>query len=149
MIRVSICSKESASSMASLVNMLKNTLETANTGAIITFSGIAREQAHNGALLSRIDIESESVSAKEEIEAICEKAMKEYSLHGVVLQHKIGSFLPGETLLSIVVGAAHRKEAFDSIQDIITNLKKSAAIWKKEFTKKGNHWVKSEGDTYE
>jgi molybdopterin synthase catalytic subunit len=50
----------------------------------------------------------------------------------------------GDNILVILVGAGHRKEAYEGSRYIIEAIKAGVPIWKKEIRADGSTWV--EGD---
>lgn len=55
-----------------------------------------------------------------------------------------GGLRVGENILLIVVGAGHRKKAFDVCEYILERIKESVPIWKKKIGEGGEHWVPGE-----
>ncbi len=82
--------------------------------------------------------------AVRELEAIRDEALREYPIESVDIVHRVGSLRVGENILLIVVGAGHRKEAFDACEYILERIKQSVPIWKKEIGKDGERWVPGE-----
>lgn len=105
-------------------------------GAIATFTGIVRDDG-----IERIELESYSEAAVMEIEKIRDEAMDRYPISSVDVVHRIGPLLIGDTILVIVVGAGHRKEAISASEYILERIKQTVPIWKKEFGKDGEKWV--------
>lgn len=108
-------------------------------GGIVTFIGIVRDDG----ILS-IELESYEEAALQELERIREEAMRDFTIESADVIHRIGKLSIGETLVLIVVAAAHRKEAFRACEFIIDRLKETVPIWKKEETENGSRWVSGE-----
>lgn len=109
------------------------------TGAIVTFCGIVRDDG-----ISAILVEAHEEVAQSDLENIASVAQEQYKLTSVHIEHRIGTLSIGETIVLIVCGAGHRKEAFQGCEYIIERLKERVPIWKKEYTKEGERWVPSE-----
>jgi molybdopterin synthase catalytic subunit len=62
--------------------------------------------------------------------------------------HRLGRLLIGETSVSIIVTAPHRKAAFDAALEGINRLKRLVPIWKKEHFEDGEVWVEGEWDEH-
>ena len=109
------------------------------TGAIVTFIGIVRDDGIEG-----MELEAYHDVAEQELAIIRDEAMREFPLHSVDIIHRTGPLRVGDNIVLIVVSAGHRKEAFLGCQYVIDRLKQTVPIWKKEFRKDGEHWVKGE-----
>lgn len=109
-------------------------------GALVTFCGVVRDDGG----VERMELEVYEEVAVRELEAIRDEAMREYPIESVDIVHRVGSLLVGETILLIVVGAGHRKEAFTACEYIIDRLKQTVPIWKKEISHGGERWVPGE-----
>jgi molybdopterin synthase catalytic subunit len=109
-------------------------------GALVTFCGVVRDDGG----VERMELEVYEEVAVRELEAIRDEAMREYPIASVDIIHRVGTLSVGETILLIVVGAGHRKEAFTACEYIIDRLKQTVPIWKKEFYRDGERWVPGE-----
>jgi molybdopterin synthase catalytic subunit len=108
-------------------------------GAIATFTGIVRDDG-----IERIELESYSEAAVMEIEKIRDEALERFPISSVDVVHRIGPLFIGDTILVIVVGAGHRKEATSACEYILERIKQTVPIWKKEFRKDGEQWVRGD-----
>jgi molybdopterin synthase catalytic subunit len=108
-------------------------------GAIVVFDGIVRDDG-----IREMDLEAYEEVALPELGRIAQDAKQKYRLLSVDIIHRIGRLAVGENILIIVVGAGHRKEAYDGSRYIIEAIKKAVPIWKKELTKDGGRWVPGE-----
>lgn len=109
-------------------------------GALVTFCGVVRDDGG----VERMELEAYEDVAVRELEAIRDTAMRDYAIESVDIVHRVGSLLVGETILLVIVGAGHRKEAFAASEYIIDRLKQTVPIWKKEFYREGERWVQGE-----
>ena len=109
-------------------------------GALVTFCGVVRDDGG----IERIELEAYEDVAVRELETIRDEAMRKFPIESVDIVHRIGSLLVGETILLVIVGAGHRKEAFAASEYIIDRLKQTVPIWKKEFGRDGERWVSGE-----
>lgn len=106
-------------------------------GALVTFCGVVRDDGG----VERIELEAYEDVAVRELETIRDEAMRNYPIESVDIVHRVGSLKVGETILLVIVGAGHRKEAFAASEHIIDRLKQTVPIWKKEFYRDGERWV--------
>jgi len=109
------------------------------TGAIVVFDGVVRDDD-----IREMDLEAYEEVALQELGRIAQDAIQKYRLLSVDIIHRIGRLAVGENILIIVVGAGHRKEAYEGSRYIIETIKKAVPIWKKELTKDGGRWVPGE-----
>ncbi len=107
----------------------------AQTGAIVTFTGLVREFAGAEPLhLEHYPKMTESV-----LRSISDEAKKRWPLEAVTIVHRVGKLAPTEQIVFVGVGSAHRKAAFEACHYIIDLLKTQAPFWKKE----GDRWVEA------
>ena len=97
------------------------------TGAIVVFDGIVRDDD-----IREMELEAYGEVALPELEKIASEAKETYNLLSVDVIHRIGRLAIGENILVIVVGAGHRKEAYEGSRFIIEAIKAGVPIWKKE-----------------
>ncbi|MDD3070526.1 MAG: molybdenum cofactor biosynthesis protein MoaE [Methanoculleus horonobensis] len=110
-------------------------------GALVTFCGVVRDDGG----IERMELEVYEEIAVRELETIRDEAIRKYPIESVDIVHRVGTLFVGETILLIVVGAGHRKEAFAASEYIIDRLKQTVPIWKKEFGRDGQErWVPGE-----
>ena len=109
------------------------------TGAIVVFDGIVRDDA-----IREMELEAYRDVAQKELERIAGDARERFSLLSVDIIHRVGRLKVGENILVIVVGAGHRREAYEGSRFIIERIKAGVPIWKKEIRTDGSSWV--EGD---
>ena len=108
-------------------------------GALVTFLGVVRDDG-----IEVMDLEAYEEVAVKEMETIRDEAFEKFPIEAVDIIHRIGRLRVGENILLIVVGAGHRKEAFDACEYILERIKQSVPIWKKEIGKDGERWVPGE-----
>ncbi len=104
-----------------------------NIGALVTFSGIVREQEGDHSLES-LEYEAYAEMAEKEMEKLVDSAGKKWPLKAVGLVHRTGSVPKGESSVLVVVAAGHRAESFEAARFLIDELKKKVPIWKKART---------------
>ena len=114
--------------------------EDHSVGAVASFTGLCRD---DGGRLSALELEHYPGMAEQQLRAIVDEAIKRWPLDGVVLSHRYGKILPGETIVYVAVTSRHRDAAFDASRFIMDYLKTDAPFWKKEHLKDGSEgqWV--------
>ncbi|WP_429808494.1 molybdenum cofactor biosynthesis protein MoaE [Ensifer sp. B1-9] len=112
----------------------------ADIGAVVTFSGLCRDEAGT---LAALELEHYPGMAEAEIERICREAAERFSLQAATAIHRYGKIRPGENIVLVVTASRHRQAAFDGANFIMDFLKTSAPFWKKEHLGDGTSggWV--------
>ena len=108
-------------------------------GAIVVFDGIVRDDD-----IREMELEAYRDVAEKELAEIAAEATERFNLLGVDIVHRVGKLRVGENILVIIVGAGHRKEAYEGSRFIIERIKAGVPIWKKEIRRDGSTWI--EGD---
>jgi molybdopterin synthase catalytic subunit len=111
-----------------------------DVGAVVTFSGLCRDEA--GALAA-LELEHYPGMAEAEIARIAEEALGRWPLMGLSAIHRFGKIAPGENIVLVVAASAHRQAAFEAASFLMDYLKSRAPFWKKEHRADGSegNWV--------
>ncbi len=109
-------------------------------GGIATFLGCARDFSEGRDVFS-IHFEQYAGMAESAMQALHDEAMAKFDILAVRMLHRVTTVHAGEKIVLIVVGAEHRKPAFEACEWLIDELKKRVPIWKKETTPNGDSWV--------
>lgn len=121
------------------IGKLINDTKQRGIGAIVVFDGIVRDDD-----IKEMELEAYQQVAAKELERISANAAKKFNLLSVDIIHRIGRLKVGDNILIIVVGAGHRKEAYEGSRYIIETIKAGVPIWKKELRENGDRWVPGE-----
>jgi molybdopterin synthase catalytic subunit len=114
-------------------------------GAVITFEGVVRNNT-KGRRTRYLDYECYEPMAIKMMAEIGHDIAASYAIDCIAMVHRLGRMLIGETSVSIIVTAPHRKAAFDAALEGINRLKRLVPIWKKEYFEDGEVWVEGEWD---
>ena len=117
-------------------------LRRAGVGAIVTFSGIVRDNAKTPDLIA-MTLEYFPGMTEQEIQNIIYKARARWPLETVKVIHRVGRLLPQENIVFVGTASAHRQAAFDGAAFIMDYLKTLAPFWKKEESSSGMQWVEA------
>lgn len=109
-------------------------------GAVNVFIGTVRNNA-NAKNVLRLEYEAYESMAIAEIKMIIDDASHRWPLLGWAVSHRIGTLLPGEVSVVVVVSTPHRADSFEACKYIIDTLKQKAPIWKKEVFEDGEEWI--------
>ena len=111
-------------------------------GAIVTFTGNARDLILDERELSALSIEHYPSMTENALKQIAEQAVERFELVAVHVIHRIGVLETGEQIVHVCTAAEHRTAAFDAAEMIMDYLKNDAPFWKKEIWKDGTEdWV--------
>ncbi len=114
-------------------------------GAVVTFRGIIRGSS-DGKEIEKLYYDYYPEMVEKSLKDMREQAISQFDIIDATIIHRIGEVEVGELALLVITVAKHRKEAFDAAQWIVDEIKRSAAIWKKEIFKEGEGvWVGAEG----
>jgi molybdopterin synthase catalytic subunit len=114
-------------------------------GAVITFEGVVRNNT-KGRRTRFLDYECYEPMAIKMMSEIGREIAASYAIDRIAMVHRLGRMLIGETSVSIIVTAPHRKAAFEAALEGINRLKRLVPIWKKEHFEDGEVWVEGEWD---
>ena len=110
-------------------------------GAVVLFSGTARDHAEGRPGVSRLEYEAYEEQVVPRLEAIEDELRRRWPTVGqVALLHRVGPLELGECSVLVVVSAPHRPEAFEAARFGIDAVKASAPIWKRERWEGGEAW---------
>lgn len=109
-------------------------------GGVVVFIGAARDFSR-GKKVTKLFYEHYPAAAQKKLEEIRRKALQKFDIIEASITHRIGEIKPGGNIVMIVVGAEHRADAFKACRWCIDEVKRTALIWKKEFTDNGELWV--------
>jgi molybdopterin synthase catalytic subunit len=112
-------------------------------GATVTLDGYAREWT-KGRKTEYLVYEAYEPMALTEMQRLGSDAHKRFEIAHVGIVHRTGRLEIGETSVVISVSAPHRRAAFAACEWLITELKKTVPIWKKEVFADGEVWVEGE-----
>jgi molybdopterin synthase catalytic subunit len=114
-------------------------------GAFVNFEGVARNNS-KGRATCHLEYECYEPMAVKVMAEIGGEIAHQFQIGRIAMVHRLGRINIGETSVSVVVTAPHRKPAFEAALEGINRLKKTVPIWKKEFFADGEVWVEGEWD---
>ena len=115
------------------------------TGAVATFTGIARAEKGSTAIL---ELEAYPGFTEAEIGKIAAEAKARWNLHDLAILHRVGRIAPGEPIVFVATAAGHRRAAFEACDFLMDYLKSRAPFWKKEHGPDGARWVEPSGQDH-
>lgn len=113
-------------------------------GAVVVFSGLVRDHAEGTVDVTHIDYEAWAEQVEPRLAAVAAEARVRWPDVGrVVLWHREGRVLLGESSVIVAVSAPHRGAAFAAAEFCIDTLKATVPIWKKEYWAGGASWARA------
>lgn len=111
-----------------------------DVGAVVTFSGLCRDEAGS---LAALELEHYPGMAEAEISRIAGEATDRWPITGLTVIHRYGKIRPGENIVLVVAASSHRQAAFEAASFMMDYLKSRAPFWKKEHRTDGTSgdWV--------
>ncbi len=117
-------------------------------GATGVFVGTMRD-FNQGDTVQAMYVEHYPGMTENQLQQIVEQAEQQWRLLDTLILHRIGSVVPGDTLVLVATWAAHRGDAFDACRFMMEALKSRAPFWKKETLTSGvERWVEKNSDGY-
>jgi len=75
------------------------------------------------------------------LEEIVSEAKSRWNIYDALIIHRVGTLLPLDQIVLVLVTSAHRGESFKACEFLMDYLKTRAPFWKKEQTSSGERWV--------
>jgi molybdopterin synthase catalytic subunit len=100
-----------------------------DVGAIVTFSGVCREEAGR---LAALELEHYPGMAEVEIGRIAKEAEARWPVAAITVIHRHGRIEAGSNIVLVVTASSHRQAAFEAAGFLMDFLKTRAPFWKKE-----------------
>jgi molybdopterin synthase catalytic subunit len=121
----------------------------AECGATVTLDGYARrftkdKETGETRETQYLVYEAYEPMALKEMQTLIDRAKEEFEIANVGIVHRLGKLEIGETSVVISVAAPHRKAAFAACEWLISELKRTVPIWKKEVYANGEAWAEGE-----
>ncbi|HEX4159827.1 MAG TPA: molybdenum cofactor biosynthesis protein MoaE [Rhizomicrobium sp.] len=108
-------------------------------GAIVTFTGCVRGDES----LIALTLEHYPGMTEREIAKHIAEAEAHWPILGATIIHRIGRLVPGERIVLVAVGSAHREAAFRAVEFLMDYLKTQAPFWKREQRGSEANWVEA------
>jgi molybdopterin synthase catalytic subunit len=111
----------------------------AGAGAIVTFTGVVRDDTGQ---MAALDIEHYPGMTERALQEYGDAAAARFALADWRIIHRHGRIPVGETIMMVATAARHRHAAFQSADYLMDWLKSRAPFWKREIGTDGTAtWV--------
>jgi molybdopterin synthase catalytic subunit len=114
-----------------------------HAGGVDVFLGTTRaERRADGVELAALDYEAYEEMAVEQMRAIARATKAKWPVERLCMLHRVGKVGLAEPSVIVAASCPHRGEAFEATRFLIDELKRIAAIWKREVWADGSTtWV--------
>jgi molybdopterin synthase catalytic subunit len=109
-------------------------------GAVASFVGVVRD-LNDGDEVSALTLEHYPGMTERSLEEIVSEAKSRWYIYDALIIHRVGTLLPLDQIVLVLVTSAHRGESFKACEFLMDYLKTRAPFWKKEQTSSGGRWV--------
>ena len=111
-------------------------------GALVTFVGYVRDFNEEGPV-NQLVLEHYPGMTEKRLLDLERKARSQWPLTEVLLVHRTGTLEPGDPIVLVAAGSAHRQAAFNACEFLVDALKTRVPFWKKEVSPSGSRWVEA------
>lgn len=117
-------------------------VESAHTGAVVTFGGIVRDH-DSGRMVTQLNYSAHPSAPARMVELVTEVASRHPGTR-LWAAHRVGELHIGDPALVAAAASAHRAEAFAACSDLVETVKAHVPVWKEQFFADGDvEWVGS------
>jgi len=110
-------------------------------GAMVLFSGTARDHAAGRPGVSLLEYEAYEEQVEPRLAALADDMRRRWPDVGrIVMLHRVGPLQIGESAVVVAVSSPHRAAAFEAAAYGIDTLKRTVPIWKREEWSGGSSW---------
>jgi len=131
---------EDCETLKSLIKKLKKLKDSELCGSFGIFVGFVR-RIQNGKEVVRLEYEKFDEVFERVKESIENQVMKIEGVRGVKIYHRVGTLVPGEDIVYVVVMTEHRKNLFEALKKAVELFKSELPVWKKEIYVDGEVWA--------
>ena len=121
------------------ISRLRGIIDSKGCGSVVSFVGLTRD-VEDGVLVKGLEFDAWENELPRVLQRIAEEAISTFGVTFIVMSHRTGFVEPGQEIVCIHVGSAHRAEGFTACSWLISELKRQAPLWKKELREDGEFW---------
>ena len=120
---------------------------TPGCGAVVTFTGTARDHADGRAGVHLLEYEAYEEQVVPVLVRVAASVRERFADVGrIVVWHRVGALEVTEAAVVVAVSTPHREAAFDAARWAIDEVKATAPIWKREHWEGGVDWGRCDHD---
>ena len=121
------------------ISRLRSIIDSKGCGSVVSFVGLTRDH-EDGVPVKGLEFDAWEDKLPKVLQSIAEEPISTFGVSSVVMSHRTGFVEPGQEIVCIHVGSAHRAEGCTACSWIISELKRQAPLWKKELREDGEFW---------
>ena len=127
------------------IESLRGKVDHPDVGAHGWFVGVTRRTTGTRKT-ETLSYESHVPMAIRQLEKLADAAIEKFSLHRLVIVHRLGEVPVGQASVVVGCSSSHRVEIFQALSWVMDTLKKEIPIWKREIYVDGTtEWVHPTG----
>jgi molybdopterin synthase catalytic subunit len=120
---------------------LRDKVDHLDAGAHGWFVGVTRRTTA-ARVTDTLSYEAHRPMATRELEKLADAAVRKFSLHRLVIVHRLGEVPIGQASVVVGCSSSHRPQTFGALSWIMDTLKREVPIWKREIYSDGTtEWV--------
>ncbi|MDD4876360.1 MAG: molybdenum cofactor biosynthesis protein MoaE [Dehalococcoidales bacterium] len=108
-----------------------NKVKTKNSGGIISYVGLIRDNSQGKQVLS-VEYEDTENTAENELMEVASEIKRKWPINNIAITHRIGKLKVGDINIVVAIAAAHRQEGFAACQYAIDQFKERLPTHKTE-----------------
>jgi molybdopterin synthase catalytic subunit len=112
----------------------------AEMGALVSFVGLCRDR-HDGRVVDELFLDHYGEFTEREIARIAGDIARRLDCPDLLVIHRVGRIVPGETIVLVAALSEHREKAFEAVRLLMDYLKTDAPLWKRESGPDGVRWI--------
>ncbi|ELP33582.1 Molybdopterin biosynthesis MoaE [Rhodopirellula baltica SWK14] len=116
-----------------------------DAGAMLWFHGVTRRKTVQGdrvTVTKELSYTAHREMAVKQLGELAHDAVREFTLHRVVIWHRLGVVPIGQASVIVGCSSSHRVASLDAVATIMDRLKKDVPIWKQERFESGDRqWI--------
>ncbi|MCL4143170.1 UNVERIFIED_CONTAM: hypothetical protein GTU68_015142 [Idotea baltica] len=110
-------------------------------GAVVLFSGVARDHSSDRSGVDQLEYEAYEAQVQPRLAELAAEARTRWPDVGrLVMIHRVGELVIGDSAVVVVASSPHRPAAFAAARFCIDALKATIPIWKRERWDQGESW---------
>lgn len=119
--------------------------ESKRIGGLTSFVGIVRSTSDKGEkAVIGMEVETWEEEGDDKLDQLTRELIDKTGVLDARLVHVYGNLQLGDPIVFLVIGSAHRKEAFMGLEPFIDAYKNKAPVWKKEVYGDGSSaWIRT------
>jgi molybdopterin synthase catalytic subunit len=130
-------------SVEQIMREIRKHPDSAKAGAMVTFTGIVREDPveFSAGKVKYLEYEAFEEVAVQKLRELRDDIAKREGIVDISIHHVVDRLRVGDESLIVAILGTHRKFVFPVLEEAVERVKKEVPIWKKEFTSESAYWV--------